>query len=82
MRAERLSFLRMVLIQPTCTTYVATNCEYNGAQDAIVRCVSEGMGEMLFRPLAVDGFMAEASSEGLGGEIAAPRETLIRYVSC
>lgn len=63
-----------------CTTYIVTNCEYNGIQNAIMRCVGEGMGNLLLRPLAVDGFIAEASSEGWGEEILRPRKTLIHYV--
>ncbi|KAJ3520173.1 hypothetical protein NMY22_g12867 [Coprinellus aureogranulatus] len=63
-----------------CTTYIVTNCEYNGIQDAIVRCVEEGMGRALLRPLAVDGFVAEAVSEGWGEAMLLPRKILIKYV--
>lgn len=38
------------------------------------------MANSLLRPLAVDGFIAEATSEGWGEAMRLPRLTLIKYV--
>ena len=63
-------------------TYLVSNCEHNGVQSAIMRCVDEGMGGSLLRPLAFDGFVVDAVSEEWGQEVLKlkPGGALVEYV--
>lgn len=69
---------------PETTTYIVNNCLQNGVQDRILRCAIGGdnrVVDSLLRPLAVDGFIAEAASYAWGAELLQPRLTLVAYVS-
>ncbi|KAJ2929926.1 hypothetical protein H1R20_g7188, partial [Candolleomyces eurysporus] len=61
------------------TTYIVTDCHANGVQKSILRCISEGFGSALLRPLAIDAFIAEASAEAWSEEILPLRDTLLDY---
>ncbi|KAF6754143.1 hypothetical protein DFP72DRAFT_1170586 [Ephemerocybe angulata] len=70
---------------PTSTTYIMTNCKYNGVQDIIVRCCSdsegsEGIGWSSFlQPLAIDAIIGKLTTQAWSKEIIVPRSILVNY---
>ena len=56
------------------------NCEQHGVVDRILRCIREGFGGTLLRPLALDAFISETTSEAWARELSQRRRVLIEHV--
>jgi hypothetical protein len=61
-------------------TYVVNNWERHGVLDRILRCIQGGFGDTLLRPLALDAFISEATSEAWAAGMNERRRVLVEHV--